>query len=102
MLPRQDRHAPDVTLPDQTFDVLPVEDLFDGQRLRRRLPYRLQESVVDGLQTEGKGSPLTRLDFPVSDVTKTAPGLLDHTIACHLTARIYAQYPERDFSPFFM
>ena len=43
----------------------------------------------------GERGPFARPDLPMNDVTKAASGLFHHAIAGHMTARIYAQYPER-------
>jgi hypothetical protein len=93
--PGQDRHPPDMTLFDQTPDVLPVEDILDGQRLRRRMAEHLLNSAADGLKARRERGASDGLDLAMQDATETVCVLLHNAIPRHVTARIDAQYPER-------
>ena len=89
--PGQDRHSPDMTLLDQTPDILPVKNILDRQRHRFRSSDHIVNSITDVLKAHREGGAPNGPDLSVQKARQTLSPLIHHPKSRHMAARIDPQ-----------
>ena len=89
--PGQDRHSPDMTLFDQTPDVLPVKNILDRQRHWFRSSDHIIDPITDVLKGHREGGAPNGPDLSVQKARQTLSPLIHHPKSRHMAARIDPQ-----------
>src|SRR3972149_9244764 len=84
-------NPPYMTLLNQAFYILPIEDVFYGDDVRRYPPDNLQQLIIYGDQTGRERTLPGRPDFPSYNFNKIISSLFNRAVAGNATAGVNTQ-----------